>query len=445
MRGSRAIPVPTPRLALLVLCAAIVFGAASLAHAILPVALLALAACLLATSIDAVLVARTGKVVAIRVAGPVLSHGGANLVCVDIRNDGARAARSSFVDVWPTAFSPDRFPMRARIPPGSSIRLSYHVTPSRRGAFRVPASDLRIEGPLGLVALHRRGVVPESEVRVYPALAEVARYDLAARRSLRAEIGVRAVRALGPGTEIEALREYTPDDEFRRVDWKATARRGIPMTRDLRDERSQQLTILVDAGRLGAAELGASRRIDHAVNAALLLAHVASVRGDRVGLLVFDRQVRRWMAPKRASKATVPLFARALYDVDAQPVEPEYEAAFRFLASHDRRRSLLVVFTDVLSPEASEPLVSHLSATVGRHLPLCVTIADPALLEATRTPVEDPASVYRLAAAREIWAERDEALRRMRARGVLTLDAPPASLTPTVVARYLELKARRLL
>ncbi len=437
--------LPRPRLALAIGACAAMAATAALQPALFPAALAALAVVGVLAVADARLCGRPAALRISRVVSPVLSHGAPNQVVLTVENQGARAVDVELEDVWPVTVEPGRHRLRARVAGGGVVSLRFGVTPMRRGALVVPESPARVHGPLGLVARQARAVVPPAAVRVYPNIAGVGRYELAARRGQLKELGVRSVRALGPGTEIEGLRDYTPDDEYRRIDWKATARRGAPVTRELRDERSQHVVILIDAGRLGAAPLAAGLRIDHAVNAALVLAHVAAIRGDRVGLLVFDREIRRYLPPGRASRAVVPRLARALYDVQARPVEPDYDRAFRYLAARDRRRSLLVLFSDVLSLEASEAIVSHLAHSAGRHLPVCVAIGDPGLAAAARAPLGDAASVYHRAAAAELHAERQDALRAMRERGVVVVDVTPATATPDVVSRYLELKARRVL
>jgi uncharacterized protein (DUF58 family) len=439
------IVLPTRRLASLVSGIALVLGIAALRPALLGLAWAGGGLILALVIVDAALVARPARISVARRSVAVLSHDARNRIVFAVENANRRAAILCWDEVWPSTVAPARTEVAARVGPGEASEVSYMVTPTRRGGIVVPASPLRCVGPLGLLALQLSGAVSSGEYRVYPKLADLERYDLAARRSLRAEPGMQAVRALGPGTEIEGLREYGPDDEYRRIDWKATARRGTPIVRELRDERTQQVLALIDAGRLGAVPMGAARRIDHAINAALLLAHVASVRGDRVGMMVFDRHVRRFLPPARACHTSVTRLAQELYDVEPESVEADYDRAFSYLAAHERRRSLLVLFTDVLSPEASESVIQQLVNTRGRHLPVCVTIADPALEAAARTTINSPGDVYLVAAARELLDERQRAIGRMRNRGVYTLDVPPERATPAVVSQYLELKARRLL
>jgi uncharacterized protein (DUF58 family) len=401
-----------------------------------------------AALIDGARLPSPGTLTVTRSHDTVMSHGAPHTVLVRAHNPGRTAAAIELEEVWPRDVSPARTHLTLQIPPGGDAEVSYVVTPHKRGALPIAATTVRRHGRWRLLFRQRPAMIPAGQVHVYPDIRGIARYELAARRHLVGQLGIRSMRRRGSGTEIEGLRDYTPDDEYRRIDWKATARRDRPVTRQLRDEQSQSVYLLVDAGRVGAIEMGGATRLDFAVNAALVLAHVAAARGDRVGLLVFDRQVRRHLAPGRASAAIVPQLARLLYDVTATPVEADYGRAFDFVATHHRRRSLVVLFSDVLSPVASESLTAHMATSARRHLPLCVAIDDPAVSAAgsfSARPLATAADVYHLAAAAELRRERAEALQAMSRRGVLVLDVPPQAATPTVISRYLELKARRLL
>jgi uncharacterized protein (DUF58 family) len=385
------------------------------------------------------------RLIATREHEPVMSHGARHNVRLVIENPNARAALVTLEEVWPPSVEPERTSLSLVVPAFGRAEAAYGVTPQHRGAFSPAPAAIRCLGPWGLGFRQRPAVVPSTPVHVYPDIRGIARYELAARRQLVGQIGIRSVRRRGSGTEIEGLRDYVPDDEYRRIDWKATARRGKPVTRELRDEQAQTVYILIDAGRLGAVQMGGATRLDFAVNAALVLAHVAAVHGDRVGLLVFDREVRRHFAPVRANRAIVPRLARLLYDVAPALVESDYGAAFDYLAVHHRRRGLIVLFTDVLSVTASQSLIAHLGGSIRRHLPLCVAIDDPAVRDAAAFPLASARDVYHLAAAGELRRERAEALRAMSQQGILTLDVPPADATPTVLSRYLALKAQRSL
>jgi uncharacterized protein (DUF58 family) len=400
---------------------------------------------LAAALVDGARLGRPGALTITRSHEAVMSHGAAHTVRVTAHNPGSSPAAIELEDVWPPDITPARTHLALLVPPGGDAEASYVVTPHKRGAFAVAAATVRRHGPWRLLFRQQKQVVPGAQVHVYPDIRGIARYELAARRQLVGQLGIRSMRRRGSGTEIEGLRDYSPDDEYRRIDWKATARRDRPVTRQLRDEQSQTVYLMVDAGRVGAIEMGGATRLDFAVNAALVLAHVAAARGDHVGLLVFDRQLRRHLAPTRASRTVVPQLARLLYDVAPTAVESDYGLAFDWLATHHRRRSLVVLFSDVLSKAASESLTAHMATSARRHLPLCVAIDDPAVRDAGAGPLQTADDVYHRAAAAELRRERAEALRAMSERGVLVLDVPPQAATPTVISRYLEIKARRLL
>jgi uncharacterized protein (DUF58 family) len=437
--------VPTARLALALGGGAVTLAVAAFLPVLMPAGLALAVLALVAAALDLRAACPFEGLALSREHDAVMSHGASHTVRVVVRSRADRAATVELEEVWPPSVTPSRVRLALAVPAGGSAVATYEVTPHHRGALTVAAAAGRSHGPWRLLARQSSSLVPAGEVRVYPNIRGIARYELAARRQLVGQLGIRSVRRRGAGTEIEGLRDYTPDDEFRHIDWKATARRDRPITRQLRDEQTQTVYLLIDAGRLGAVEMDGATRLDFAVNAALILAHVATVRGDRVGLLVFDREVRRHLPPGRASRAVIPRLARLLYDVAPATVEPDYGRAFELLAARHRRRGLVVMFSDVLSPVASEVLIAHLGRSAHRHLPLCVAIDDPAVRDAVRHPLTGADDVYRVAAAAELRRERFLALRAMRDRGVLVLDVLPQAATPTVISRYLELKAQRLL
>ena len=231
-------------------------------------------------------------------------------------------------------------------------------------------------------------------------------------------------------------------DDTRRIDWKATARRGNLIVRQFEAERSQDVLLAIDAGRWMAERIGGRERLDHALAAALLLADTAAAQGDRVGIFVFADRIEHFLPPARAS---LPRLADVLGRVEARLREPNYPAAFAYLSRQLRRRSLLVLFTDVIDARTSAALLAHLGAAAHRHLVLAVTLHNTALDAAATAPVHDEAAVFRRAAAEELLGARAQALATMQRAGVLVADVDPQNATPAVVNRYLEVKRRGLL
>lgn len=327
------------------------------------------------------------------------------------------------------------------VPPGRDAKVEYEVRADRRGDAEFGDVHVRVLGPLGL-AWRQRRVYRSDPVRVLPGVMEVRRYRLLGLHNRLREAGFRPVRQRGEGGSFESLREYVRGDDPRTIDWKASGRRSRLIVRQYEAERRQNVVMLVDAGRLMTEKVGERERIDYALTAALLLADVASLHGDLVGLLVFADRVQQYIPPSRNAISTL---AEALGSVHARMVEPNYPAAFTYLAKQLRRRSLLVAFTDIIDVQASSALVAHLGKAASRHLPIAVAIRNPDLENTAQLAAKTENDVFRRAAAEELLQARAAALTQMQRSGVLIADSRPTDAVPNVVNRYLDVKRRGLL
>ncbi|MDQ6695524.1 MAG: DUF58 domain-containing protein, partial [Chloroflexota bacterium] len=326
------------------------------------------------------------------------------------------------------------------VAPGGSVRLEYTAKPLRRGDYTFGNCWLRYRGVLGLM-LRQHKYPLAAPVKVYPNLMEVRKYELLARKDQLSEIGLKNVRRLGSGTEFERLRDYERDDEYRRINWPATARLRKPITTDYQPERSQSVIIMLDAGRLMTAPLGPLSKLDYAINTTLLLTYVAITRGDRVGLLTFADGVTGYWEPDKGRKQFLALL-EALYKVQPQQVEPDYVRAGAFLSTKRSKRSLVVLFTDIIDRQQAGAMVSGFGRLAPRHLPMAVTMADSEVLDMARREPTDAEQMYERTVAQNLLDDRAAALEALRSRGVLTVDVPADKLTLSVVNKYLEVKAR---
>ena len=221
------------------------------------------------------------------------------------------------------------------MPAHRSWEGGYHVRPLQRGDYQFANLNLRWRGPLGLV-VRQAAVEASSPVKVYPNLLDVRRYDLLLRRNRLQELGLRHTRLFGEGTEFERLREYLPDDDFRRINWKATARRNRPVTTEYQTERSQNVVAVLDIGRMMQSPVDQIAKLDYVVNAVLFLAYVATAKGDKVGLMTFADSVSQFVSPHHGRGQFYRLL-EMLYGVKAQPVEPDYRQALSTLARKQRK------------------------------------------------------------------------------------------------------------
>jgi len=398
---------------------------------------------LLLVAADGLLAPREGELAVERQWPRRISLGATARVALLLANASGRKLRVRVTDDLPpilTREGPDE--VEVTLAPADVETISYRVHAERRGDAELGDVHLRVLGPLGL-AWRQRQVPRADALRVQPGVREVRQYRLLGLRNRLREAGFRAARQRGEGGSFESLREYVRGDDPRTLDWKATARRGTHIVRQYEVERRQNVLLAIDAGRLMTQKLtGERERLDHALTAALLLADVAAMHGDNVGLLVFADRVQQYLPP---SKATLARLANALGEVHARMVEPNYPAAFTYLARQLRRRSLLVIFTDIIDAAASSALVAHLGRAAERHLPIAVAIRNPDLEAAAALEPRDEAAVFRRTAAEELLQARQAALAAMQRSGVLVADTRPQDAVPAVVNRYLDVKRRGLL
>lgn len=372
-----------------------------------------------------------------------LSLGANNPIFLMLRNRTTRSVRFWLRDEPPDDFQVDVRVMHGRLPGRQHWQGSYHVCPFRRGDYQFGNLNLRWQGPLGLVVRQGKADL-QAMVKVYPNLLDVRRYDLLLRRNRLQELGLRSTRQFGEGTEFERLREYRPDDEFRRINWKATARRLRPVTVEYQTERSQNVIALLDVGRMMQSPVADIAKLDYVINAVLLLGYVASGKGDKVGMMSFAQDVRQYLNP-RQGRGQFYRMLELLYAVEPEPVESDYRRALSYLAMKQRKRSLIVIFTDLSSGVSMDALISHVSVLARRSLPLVVTISDPDVVTAAQQRPFDSQTVYQRAAAAQLLDSRKVMLDTLRHRGVLTLDVPANQLSIAVINRYLELKAKTMI
>jgi uncharacterized protein (DUF58 family) len=352
----------------------------------------------------------------------------------------ALIVRERLPDPLGGAVTPERV---LRVPPGEGLEEQLELTPTHRGQGSGGALAIRALGPLGLAWRQVTVALPWSAT-VYPTVPDVALRALPLQLLRRREAGLRSIRRPGEGRLFEGLREWVPGDDTRIIDWKASARRGKPIARQYEDERRQQVLLVIDAGRLLTAEVAGVPRLEAVVSAALQLARAAVEHDDNVGLMVFADTVQRYVAPGRGRRALRAVL-EGLALAQGRLVESDYPAAFRYLAAHNRKRALTVLFTDVIDRTASDALVAHAATLRPRHLPLAVTLRDPALEALATARTATAVAAFERAAAEELLGARDAALADMRGRGIMVLDVPPSGAGEAVVARYHQLKRRGLL
>jgi uncharacterized protein (DUF58 family) len=354
-----------------------------------------------------------------------LARGVAAPLTVDARRDGLGSVRLR--QPAPAALALD--------PAEADGRLEATLVPRRRGRHTLAAVALRSEGPLGL-GRWRHEAAGEQEVTVYPDVPAARRLALAVRQGRFRAAGRLTRGPLGLGTEFESIRDYEPDDDIRQVNWRATERLQRPMSNQFRVEQDREVMLLIDSGRLMAAPLGDRTRLDAAVDAAVAVALVADVLGDRAGTLAFDREVRRRLAPRRAGGHGV---IRALLDLQPRAEEPDYELAFRSVEG--AKRSLMIIFSDLLDETAARPLADAVPVLARRHSVTVATVRDPDLDAVLTTPPDSAHDVGAQAVALDVLGARTRTAHMLRRSGAQVVEAPAEALAAACVTAYLRAKS----
>lgn len=384
-----------------------------------------------------------GEVEIVRVVPPRFALARHDLLRYEIVNRTARERRVAIVEAPADRLAIDFDEARADVPARSRATVAIGVVPRERGRTALRSYHARILSRLGIVELRRAFRAPVA-LRVMPDLSALDRSgDLVARTKL-IEAGLRRLRRRGVGGEFESLREYTTDDPFRAIDWKATARRGKPMVAVYEVERAQQIVVAIDAGRLMSARLGDRRKLDYAVSAALAIAAIARLAADRVGVVAFAAQVLARVAPAGGAKHSAEL-TDVLSDLEPRFEEADYERAFLEIERTLRRRSLVVLFTDLFDPVASSAVLGAAQLLTKRHLVLVVLMNDAAIADALRRTPADADDAYRAAVAATLSDERAHAVAALRNRGIIVVDVPAAELTVALLDAYVDVKTRGLL
>jgi uncharacterized protein (DUF58 family) len=325
----------------------------------------------------------------------------------------------------------------------TSAALVYGLTPPKRGRFEFGLIAVRYLSRWRLTWRQDRIGQPVA-VKVYPNMRRAREAELKALGARSFVAARRKSQWRGEGRDFESLRDYVRGDEMRHISWTATARRGKLVTRQYQMERDQTILIALDAGRLMTARIENETKLDSAVHAALALMSAAARAGDNAGLLVFGRRIKAYLPPKRGAEH-LDAALEALYAIEPEMIEPSYSRAFEFVSANSRRRSLVVVLTDLVDEEGSRELLSSLKLLRPRHLPLVVTIADRDLKAVVRASPENENEMFTQSVAEEIMHLREAALRLVESQGGLALDVTAAVLAPKLLETYLRVKERGML
>jgi uncharacterized protein (DUF58 family) len=404
------------------------------------------AALLAAAAADAALALARRRGVAVSLPGVVrLSVDRPGAIPVILRRAGTARFTTLRIGLpLPPQIRSERETLDVRLPEQTEAStVDWPCVPQARGCFRVERCHFEVPSPLGF--WRARGAnACRAELRVYPALGRERR-RLAAFFLRRGSLGLRAHRTVGQGRDFEKLREYLPGDSYDDVHWKATAKRGRPVTKLFQIERTQEVYVMVDASRLSGRPAGGEPVLERYLASALALGLAAERQGDLFGVAVFDRVVRRFLRARRG-KAHYDACRDALFTVNAEMASPDFGELFSFARLRLRRRSLLLILTDLDDPLLAESFLEKVDLVCRQHVVL-VFMARPAEASPlfSAPDAADLDDVYRRLGGHMAWRTLREVSKALERRGVRLALVGPDNLSAEMVAQYLNVKARQLL
>lgn len=384
---------------------------------------------------------RKNGVEAERTVAERLSNGDENNLAIQLKNNYDHKIFCTVIDELPYQLQERKWYRQLQIDAGSETILGYSIKPQERGEYNFGNINVYVDGPLKLVT--RRYIFNrEKTVKVYPSYIQMRRYQLHAMGSHLQETGVKRMRKLGHSMEFEQIKEYVRGDDYRTLNWKATARHGHFMANTYTDERSQQIYCIINKGRVMKMPFEEMTLLDYAINASLVLSSVALQKQDKAGLITFAQHLDAFI-PADKKPTQINNILEALYKQQTNFLEPDFEKLFSVVRNRITQRSLLVLFTNFESFESLERELPSLKKLAHYHLLMVVFFENTELKELTESKATTTEDIYIKTIAEKYRYEKQLIAKELKKHGIISVLSPPQRLTINSLNKYLELKNKQ--
>lgn len=379
-------------------------------------------------------------VVAKRIAGDRFSIGDENKVLISLKNNYGFTVRAGIIDELPVQFQERDWLRKVEMKGGEQHLLTYQLRPVSRGEYEFNDINVYVHAPLRLVK--RRFIFPAQQVvKVYPSYMQMRRYQLLAVSNRLQDAGVKKIRKIGHSMEFEQIKEYVRGDDYRTINWKATARKPELMVNSYTDERSQQIYCLINKGRVMKMPFNGLTLLDYAINASLVLSNVALVKQDRAGIITFEKNIDGFLqADKKPTQMNLVL--ETLYKQKTDFLEPDFEKLYSVIRNRITNRSLLVLFTNFESLESLQRELPALQKMAKYHLLLLVFFENTELKQLTDDSPATMEGIYIKTIAEKFAYDKRQMVKELHKYGIPSILTTPESLTVNTINKYLELKTR---
>ncbi len=372
------------------------------------------------------------------------SNGDDNEVKVFIKNNYFFTINIEVIDEIPFLFQLRNFSMHVRIKGLEEEILRYDLKPVERGVYEFGMVYAFVASPVGLIQRRFSGDQPTAKVKVYPSFLRMHKYQLLAISDRLNEVGITRVRKIGHHTEFDQIREYVNGDDYRTINWKATARKDKLMVNQYQDERAQEIYSIIDMGRVMKLPFVNMTLLDHAINAALIISNTALMKHDKAGLMTFNTTVNSFLPAERRNN-TLTKILELLYDQKTQFAESNFELVYATIKRRIAHRSLLIIYSNFESFESMLRQLGYLTKLSRVHLVLFVMFENTEIQQLAESEVHSLEDIYITTIAEKFLYEKKRMCKELAFHGVYSLLTKPQNLTVNLINKYLELKDRGLI
>ena len=382
-----------------------------------------------------------GGVVAVRTHAERLSNGDENPIRIDLENFYAFTAHIELIDEIPSQFQLRDLLFRVVVPMRESRIIRYRLRPLKRGEYSFGRINVYVSGPIHLLKRRFRLGQPTT-VPVYPSYIQMRKYQLVAIHNRLSDLGVKRMRRIGHSMEFEQIKEYVPGDDYRTLNWKATARKGQLMVNHYTDEKSQQVYCVIDKSRVMKMPFGGLSLLDYAINASLVLSNAALLKQDKAGLVTFAEKIGTFLGADRKSTQMQSIL-ETLYKQKTRYLESDFEKLYAIVRARITQRSLLILFTNFETVTGLRRQLPYLRNIARHHLLLIVFFENTELGELIDKDANDIETIYTKTIAEKFYFEKKQIVMELQQYGILSILTRPSQVTVNALNKYLELKARQ--
>lgn len=387
-----------------------------------------------------ILYSKKNGLAAERLVGERFSNGDQNKVLIKIHNNFSFPVTASVIDELPFQFQERDWVRKIKIESNNEFLLEYFLKPLTRGEYVFGNINIYVNGPLRLVK-RRFTFYQEEVVKVYPSYQQMRRFQLLAVSNRLQEAGVKRIRKLGHSLEFEQIKEYVRGDDYRTINWKATARKGDLMVNNYTDERSQQIYCIINKGRVMKMPFEGMYLLDYAINASLVLSSIALAKQDKAGLITFSENLDAFLqADKKPTQ--INLILETLYNQKTRFLESDFEKLFSVIRNRITHRSLLVLFTNFESIESLQRELPSLQRIAKYHLLLVVIFENTELKRLQENKATTLENIYIKTITEKFTFEKKLMVKELQKNGILSILTTPENLTINTINKYLEVKNR---